>query len=483
MQLILSEEVDKWFLNQPDIFTQIMALEGEAYRVAQGRETLRFVKNNRAYFIKKHFGVGWREFWKNIFQLRLPVVSAERECLAIQKLKQLGIPTMNLVGFGERGFNPLKKESFIITEELENTEGLRDICMNWSHNPLDFKAKLALIKEVARIARTLHENGVNHRDLYMAHFLLDKTAFPKLYVIDLHRAQIRNRVPMRWIIKDLSALYYSARSVLTKRDTLRFLCEYFASPWREVVESKQNLLDKVAKKAGGLREEDEPIIEKRSWRRFFVCHKDSCSEKIQGLLQNPDDFIARGELLTGEDTCTVARVKVAGKDLVIKRYNKKSFWHGINRLFRPSRAARCWRNAKLLLSYKIATPKPIAMLEKRFGPLRSTAYFVTEYVAGPTALDYFRSKQDLAKAKQLVNILRKLQQLNIKHGDTKASNFILASDNIYLVDLDGMRKYSSCGYKRKNAFAKDKVRFMKNWRDHSLASKLFAELYDNFREK
>lgn len=209
-------------------FDFFMNLEGEIFRFEKNRKTLRFTLNGQSYFAKIHFGVGIKEIVKNLLQLRLPIISAENEWLAIQKLHQLNIATMNVAAFGEKGFFPWSKQSFLVTEELQNTISLEHLCAPWNKQKPSFKLKLALIKEVAHIAKTLHENGINHRDFYLCHFLLDKT-IPKttLYVIDLHRAQIRKTVPTRWLIKDLAGLYFSAMDIgLTKRDILRFIAMY-----------------------------------------------------------------------------------------------------------------------------------------------------------------------------------------------------------------------------------------------------------------
>jgi heptose I phosphotransferase len=109
--------------------------------------------------------------------------------------------------------------------------------------------KWALIKEVARITRLLHQHGVNHRDCYICHFLWDKKStskVPVLYLIDLHRAQIRTITPTRWIIKDLSGLYFSSKNIgLTSRDLLRFIREYRQQPLRETLAKERTFWNKV----------------------------------------------------------------------------------------------------------------------------------------------------------------------------------------------------------------------------------------------
>ena len=58
-----------------------------------------------------------------------------------------------------------------------------------------------------RTARRMHDAGINHRDFYICHFHLDELSLQeqetRCYLIDLHRAQIRERTPRRWRIRTL----------------------------------------------------------------------------------------------------------------------------------------------------------------------------------------------------------------------------------------------------------------------------------------
>lgn len=200
-----------------DPFYDVQTIDGNIYRDKEGRKTMRFEVDGNGYFLKIHRGVGWREIFKNLLQLRLPVLGASEEYNAIRKLEALQLDTMTPVGFGCYGINPATQQSFLITRELTDVISLEDYCRNWTLNPPAIEIKHTLIRRIATIAKTLHENGVNHRDFYLCHFLLDtKTddlATAPIYLIDLHRAQIRNKVPRRWLIKDLGALWYSALDI------------------------------------------------------------------------------------------------------------------------------------------------------------------------------------------------------------------------------------------------------------------------------
>ncbi len=251
--LVLHNELKAYFPETSAGFDQLMTLKGEVYRALEGRRTQRIMIGDKAYFIKQHRGVGWKEIFKNILMLRAPIVSAKNEWAAIQRLKKLNINVPQAVGYGCRGFNPASLQSFIVTRELGKNISLEELGKQWQQCSPLFSDKLKIIKEVARIARSLHLNGMNHRDFYICHFLLDlsvsENGDPKLYLIDLHRAGIRKKVSLRWIIKDLAGLYFSSKEIgLTQRDLLRFMMEYRNASLRHL--TAENKFWKRVKKRG-----------------------------------------------------------------------------------------------------------------------------------------------------------------------------------------------------------------------------------------
>ena len=244
-------------LNEDDCFDDILSLRGKVYRELEGRQTQRIELNGKGYFIKVHRGVGWREIFKNLFYLRMPILGAGNEFHAIRRAEQLGIESMEVAGFGERGWNPAKRESFLITEALENTISLEDYCKDWPQNPPSFRIKRLLIERVAEVARLLHENGMNHRDFYLCHFLLDPQSIEnakqptdlKLHIIDLHRAHIRESTPKRWVVKDVAGLYFSAMDIgLTRGDLLRFMKAYRRKPIRELLDNDARFWQTVTRR-------------------------------------------------------------------------------------------------------------------------------------------------------------------------------------------------------------------------------------------
>lgn len=259
----------KLFLAEPfasnwtgcDPFAEAFAISGDTYRDMGDRRTSRFEFDGGAYFIKTHSGVGLGEILKNLFYLRIPVLGAENEYRAIARLHKLGVETMTAVAFGSRGWNPAQQQSFLITRALEPTVPLDEYCDPQVLAAMGVSERRALVRRLARISRTLHDNGINHRDYYLCHFLLDTSASyvdvpvseRPIYVIDLHRVQMRRRTPRRWRHKDLAALYYSARRVgFDRRDVWCFLREYKQQSLRRLLVEGAGLWQSAAQEADRL---------------------------------------------------------------------------------------------------------------------------------------------------------------------------------------------------------------------------------------
>jgi tRNA A-37 threonylcarbamoyl transferase component Bud32 len=161
----------------------------------------------------------------------------------------------------------------------------------------------------------------------------------------------------------------------------------------------------------------------------------------------------------------------------------KNTWHAIKHCLRRSRAWISWGNAHRLAILGIPTPKPIVFLEKRWGPFRSTAYFVTEYVDGIDTYHLFHSdKSKEINQEGLVKQFRELVQLlcdaAISHGDLKATNFIVTSRGLYVTDLDAMREYR-LRWRFRRAIKRDCKRLMKNWMDLPEVAKIFRDQLTN----
>ena len=241
-----------------DTFALVKQLSGAMFRDKEGRQTLKFSLAGKHFFVKRHQGIGWRAIITSILQGRVPVISAKDEWQAIQFLTDQGIDTLSIAGYGQRGLNPATRHSFLITDALTDVMSLEHLGRQWQDNPPSFTSKKLLITKLAMIAKVMHENGVNHRDFYLCHFLVDKSFFEHntisadtpIFLIDLHRAQIRHKTPIRWLIKDLGGLFFSALDVpLTRHDLWRFMMVYSGLSLREIFLKQHGFWLKVKRRA------------------------------------------------------------------------------------------------------------------------------------------------------------------------------------------------------------------------------------------
>lgn len=242
------------------LFQKAFSVEGKVFREVKNRRTVQFQLEGKSYFIKSHGPVGWGEIWKNILQFKEPVIGSANEYQALKLLPLLGVHTMKPCVFAIRGTNPAAMESFLVTEDLVGMVSLEDFCRDWKNNPPPAKVKNQIIQALADTCGKMHGSGLNHRDCYICHFLLDPNVLAagrcELHVIDLHRSQLRAKIPERFRIKDLAGIFFSSMDLgLSRKDALRFVAVYqkqakiYDPPmWRKVVRTAVKLYRKVHKR-------------------------------------------------------------------------------------------------------------------------------------------------------------------------------------------------------------------------------------------
>ena len=147
---------------------------------------------------------------------------------------------------------------------------------------------------------------------------------------------------------------------------------------------------------------------------------------LTSFLQQLPDRFAEGELVY-EGRNVVRRFVVEGQTLMVKRFKKvNAIQQIIYTFFRPTKAARAFRFAKIFRERGINTPREIAYMEQKEKGLFSIGWLVTEEVEGrETHLDLREVKNydpalAIAVAKQIV----KMHQAGILHGDLNLSNFL-----------------------------------------------------------
>jgi tRNA A-37 threonylcarbamoyl transferase component Bud32 len=164
------------------------------------------------------------------------------------------------------------------------------------------------------------------------------------------------------------------------------------------------------------------------------------------LIKRIDVFMDEGEIFKRGNTCYVSRIEWHDKDAVVKRYNHKGFVHSLRHTIKRSRARRGWLNGHRLGMLNIATPRPLAYIEKHKAGLVWQSYLVTEYVQGRKYYDFLRddtvSEQQKSEVTgQIEKLIERQGKYKITHGDLKHTNILVTENGPVLTDLDAMKAH------------------------------------------
>lgn len=218
--------------------------------------------------------------------------------------------------------------------------------------------------------------------------------------------------------------------------------------------------------------------------RFIAMRRDMETRRLARLMDEPDAEVGGAKFLKKGNTATVIKVDCEGHDRVLKIYNIKSFWHGVSRCWRPSRAWVSWQNAHRLKLLGVATPLPVALRENRVGPLRRVAYLLTDFIDGENLASWLlktdrKSIPEWLDA-EIVRLFDIMWCSNVTHGDMKATNFMVFAYRLHVIDLDSMCWHGS---QRKFivAYKRDLMRFLQNWQGETREH--FVQLLEPFAQR
>ncbi len=209
-----------------------------------------------------------------------------------------------------------------------------------------------------------------------------------------------------------------------------------------------------------------------------LCRRQPMSESLTARLLNPQSLMHGATVLKNGNSAKVFLTEIDGKKLVIKQYINKDWLRKIRRAFRQSRAARSWYFSHAFSFAGIHVPAPVALIEQKFGPFVTSAWFICEYNDGKDLLTCWNEREpNIEELSCIHSLFLSLQITRSSHGDMKASNLISDGARIALIDYDGAQEHSSQASLTR-ALAQDKLRFLQNWAGNSNLQKKLSELLD-----
>jgi tRNA A-37 threonylcarbamoyl transferase component Bud32 len=202
------------------------------------------------------------------------------------------------------------------------------------------------------------------------------------------------------------------------------------------------------------------------------------SEALADALHHPDALITDATLLKNGNSAKVFIKVIDGQSYVVKQYINKDWLRKLRRAFRLSRAARSWIFSHAFSFAGIAVPAPIALVEKRCGPIVTQAWFVSAYCPQPDLHTRWQTQTPTeAELSQLRALFFRLKQLRCSHGDMKASNILSDGQQLFLIDYDGTSEQHDARALQA-ALRKDKQRLLANWVEQPALQQVVAEHID-----
>lgn len=365
---------------------------------------------------------------------------------------------------------------WLLFELLEGAESLGDAWKQVEALPALADEQTAVLAEALAAVAQMHSKGLWQADLHLDNLLRHGG---KLYLIDgagIHAETAGQSLSRDKVLENLGVFFAQLPKSL-EPFTEELLVYYLLSNGEHALplEALQKQVDKVRSwrlkdfliKVG--RECSLFSVQRSAFVLLAIRREEQAA--MLPVLEQADALLDQGYLYKTGGAASVGKVEVAGRTLVVKRYNIKGFAHWLKRFWRPSRAWHSWREGNRLAFLGIATPKPLALLEKRFFWLRSRAYLITEYLPGPDIIERFapyveRGDAPEAELQALDRLFAELIAERISHGDFKGHNLFWDQDRWSLIDLDSMCQHRTQG-SFAPAYARDRARFMRNWAEDS----------------
>lgn len=151
--------------------------------------------------------------------------SAERE--AIEHLAAAGVSVPRIAGCGEQWGVLFERRSFLMTEEIRNSQSLEKrlpACFADPATSAVLRTRREFINRLGEFVRRFHATGRRHRDLYLSHIFCSDAG--KFCLIDLARAS-RPILQRRFQVKDIAQLHYSSPARhFSRTDRMRFYLAY-----------------------------------------------------------------------------------------------------------------------------------------------------------------------------------------------------------------------------------------------------------------
>lgn len=204
-----------------------------------------------------------------------------------------------------------------------------------------------------------------------------------------------------------------------------------------------------------------------------ACNNSQAEELDQLSSTPPNDLTI---LKDGSRSLVGKHTLADGTECVLKYYYPKNLAKKINYRFRGSRAMRSWIAGRTFQLLGIPTPTTM-MIQEQHGVAGLTLKqsMLACHLAPGVPLSNITDTSALRDiATQLNTAFETMAAFRISHGDLKANNIIVDTENkIRFIDLDGTTILAPDN-KWPALWERDRTRFLRNWTDQHTAQQILS---------
>lgn len=216
-----------------------MSMEAsDDFHAKQGRSTCRVTlpvdSRVLGVYLKRSYQSLWWRSWLAILFPNWGWSAGWQEWRNLRWAQSQGLPVPESLAVAEFIGPWGKLQSFLAVEELASMVRLHEAvplaAANMNSGMFE-RWKRGLTLELARLTRLMHDRCRFHKDLYLSHFFIPRSALAgpiadwrgQVYLIDFHRLRHHPFTWPLWQSKDLGQMLFSSQVAgITARDRLRF---------------------------------------------------------------------------------------------------------------------------------------------------------------------------------------------------------------------------------------------------------------------
>ena len=277
---------------------------------------------------------------KLFYDSRQPKRHMEKDIAGIHSLQKNKIPTAELL---HEGFTEDKRVYVLIFERIMDSKNLEEIWYD-RHN---IDEVMPILKAVVIEIATQHVLGILQHDLHLKNFLLTEKT---VYTLDGAQIQVfpellTKQVSVNNLVLFLSQIGIDAESY--QESLFKHYAE--ARGWSLRKEDFIDLFIQI-KKCNDVRwnkyekkifRNSTQFVRLKNWTSLCLYNRNYEGKGLLAFLADPESAFTPPlpKLLKAGNSATVVKIRLDGRDYVVKRYNMKNIWHRLRRCLRQTRAA------------------------------------------------------------------------------------------------------------------------------------------------